>query len=61
MWAKGLIDCKLSNFFLIVYKLLLLNPKSAAIDVHISDASFSTEHFDIISGVFKFSIPRLGP
>jgi hypothetical protein len=34
---------------------------SPAIDVHITDNSFSSEHFDVMSGVLKVTIARLGP
>ncbi|KAI7697407.1 hypothetical protein SSS_02132 [Sarcoptes scabiei] len=34
---------------------------SSAINVQISDATFSLAHFDVISGSAKFTIPRIAP
>lgn len=47
------------------YILRLTNPAidclRPAIDVQITDTSFSEEHFDFVSGVLKFNVVRLGP
>jgi len=65
--ARLLIEKQILNKYLVENRDIIVHynifnvGQSAAIDVHVSDASFSTEHFDIISGIFKFSIPRLGP
>jgi len=65
--ARLLIEKQILNKYLVENRDIIVHYNifnvggSAAVDVQISDASFSTEHFDIISGVFKFSIPRLGP
>ena len=45
-------------FIKIIICQLLVRP---AIDVHITDTSFSEEHFDFVSGVLKFTVTRLGP
>jgi len=65
--ARLLIEKQILNKYLVENRDIIVNyniynvGQSSAIDVHISDASFSSEHFDLISGVLKFTIPRLGP
>lgn len=34
---------------------------SAAVNAHIVDAGFSEDNFELVSGVLKFAIARLGP
>jgi len=65
--ARLLIEKQILNKYLVENRDIIVHYNifnvggSAAVDVQISDASFSTEHFDIINGVLRFSIPRLGP
>jgi len=65
--ARLLIEKQILNKYLVESRDIVVNynifnvGQSAAIDVHISDASFSEEHFDFISGVLKFTIPRIAP
>jgi len=65
--ARLLIEKQILNKYLVESRDIVVNynifnvGQSAAIDVQISDASFSEEHFDFVSGVLKFTVPRLGP
>jgi len=65
--ARLLVEKQILNKYLVENRDIVVNynifnvGQSAAIDVHITDNSFSTEHFDVISGVQKVTIARLAP
>jgi len=65
--ARLLVEKQILNKYLVENRDVIVHYNiynvggSAAVDVHISDVSFPEEHFDVISGIMKFSIPRLGP
>ncbi|CAG2117177.1 unnamed protein product [Medioppia subpectinata] len=65
--ARLLIEKQILNKYLVESRDIVVNynifnvGQSPAIDVHISDNSFSTEHFDVISGVLKVTVARLAP
>jgi len=65
--ARLLIEKQILNKYLVESRDIVVNynifnvGQSPAVDVVISDTSFSEEHFDFVSGVLKFSVPRLGP
>jgi len=65
--ARVMIEKQILNKYLVENRDIVVNYNifnvggSAAVDISVSDASFSPENFDIISGVLRFSIPRLGP
>ncbi|CAG2174404.1 unnamed protein product [Oppiella nova] len=65
--ARLLIEKQILNKYLVENRDIVVNynifnvGQSPAIDVHITDNSFSSEHFDVMSGVLKVTIARLGP
>jgi len=65
--ARLLIEKQVLNKYLVESRDIVVNynifnvGQSAATDILISDSSFSEEHFDLISGILKFTVPRLGP
>jgi len=65
--ARVLIEKKILNKYLVEGRDIIVHYNiynvggSAALDVNINDASLPEEHFQVLSGVPKFSIPRLGP
>jgi len=65
--ARLLVEKQILNKYLVENKDIIVHYNifnvggSAAIDVHITDSSLPEEHFDLIGGVVKFSIPRLAP
>jgi len=65
--ARVLVEKKILNKYLVEGRDIVVHYSiynvggSAALDVNINDASLPDEHFQVISGVTKFSIPRLAP
>jgi len=65
--ARLLVEKQILNKYLVENRDIIVHYNifnvggSAAVDVHVTDSSLQEEHFDIISGSFKFNIPRLAP
>jgi translocon-associated protein subunit beta len=65
--ARVLVEKKILNKYLVEGRDIIVHYSiynvggSAALDVNINDVSLSPDHFQVVSGVTKFSIPRLAP
>lgn len=54
-----LVEGKMYNFTSQRFLHFFIN--SSAVNAQIEDSTFSEEHFDIVSGILKFVVPRVAP
>lgn len=58
MLVQGLLKLNIENQWPVIISFIHC---SSAINVQLSDNTFSLAHFDIVGGSLKFQIPRIAP